>query len=400
MSIKSKKKIGLNIQNITKLLIVIIGISVLISIMSPTKQRVVIPLLSNYETIFKNKKIIDQDTQIINYSSNLIKRWSANLLDQNDPVVEISQKYLIEEIYKENIKFYLTTVIKNLSMSGTEKEKYFFNNSIYKTKVIINPEDGKASISNPAINYTGLEYFNSREIILLGNKIEEELSKLFFKNYDENLLKFQDLINNVVKPINTRQFDQKIYTLEESIKNVDFSSLITVTQDNQSINRNVKNLNTETTEMLISMSNWLNLKVLELSDSSNTSQEEKLFLVQKMRGLANDVQKSINRLEEFQDTNLRLYTLKNDLLELENRKSEFITDVELVSNIILNKLERNINPVIKSVDYNNVNSFYKKSDLMVKNYYILMAIFNIMLLLIYFIFFRNGLSYFLKNYVK
>ena len=234
----------------------------------------------------------------------------------------------------------------------------------------------------------------------MGNKIEEELSKLFFKNYVENLLKFRDLINNVVEPINTRQFDQKIYTLEESIKNADLGSLIRDTQDNQSINTNVKILNNETTEMLLSMSNWLNLKVLELSDSSNTSQEEKLFLVQKMQGLANDVQKNISKLEEFKDTHLRMYTLKNDLLELKNRKSQFITDVEFVTNIILNKLEKNINHVIKSVDYNNVNSFYKKSGLMVQNYYILMAIFNIMLLLIYFIFFRNGLSYFLKNYVK
>jgi len=373
-------------RNTIKFLIIIIALSALITMLIPKEQKISIPLLPQYKVLYLNDSFIKADNLFFNKTTNVLKTYNANIFALEDYMSKISLNDLIEEVFYNEAQFFVETLFQNSINDSTGKEKYFFKNSIYTTSVIINPEDGKAINSTPTLKYAGKKFFNKEEIDALNKKIERNLSKLFFEKYTRGLEELLAILDKIITPNQLKKIDQKIEVLNDTITQLDTDNSANNSSLNPTILKTAVNINDGTIETL--------LQVLNQIDKG--SLEDKYYQI---GSLLDEIKANILLLNQASSQQIRVINEKVKLSEVKNLKKNFLAEMKDVKSSILLRLDKNSNS-LKTIDYFNTSSFSTKANLKLRSYYMLLVILNVLILSIYVIFFRHGLSYFIKNYIE
>lgn len=372
-----------NIKRIILIIGIIIGVLILINTLTPTKQKISIPLYPQYKLFYINSSVIQSDNLFINKSNNILKTYSFRLYNLDDVIERLSIPILIEEIYYKESEFYLTSIVQSLSDEVDEKERMFFKNAYFRKSIIINPEDGKARQSTGTVEYIGKNSFNEAEIYELTKKIETRLSQLFFENYLKGLNNFLNLLNEIIIPENLLEFDQRIELLENKL-------------DDLSVANPVQIANSEILENALSVKEDTIMMLLDVNNKPDSSQVEGKYY--QIESLLSEIKSNREKLEQLASSDLRLVAEKSNLLLAQNEKKNMIKKTNLIKNDLMTKIGKN-SMKINSIDTANITSTLVKGNMKIEIYYTLLAIFAILSLLTYLIFFRKGLKHFIKKYM-
>lgn len=322
-----------------------VSLSIFIAVVVPVKQKVVISLTPNDEMSHFNKELIESDFLLIK-RIQLFKQY----YDEDSNVELVSIQNELEKTFYINTKVHFNRIILALSNNKniTKKEQNFFKNSIYKKQVTINPEDGSAMNTAGSLVYLGIEKYDRNEIMVLGKMINEELSQILNNNYKSELKNFLHSVEKVTIPFRLRDFNQSIDLSMNNIKEL---------EKNKDLNKNFKDFDTldgQTVNTLLRIYNGL----------------ESQYLGKKLNNIS------------------KIYLDKNSLKNIN-------TDFNDIRKNTLKMNEKMI--LVNAIDYKRIQNYNMKSLVEERIFYYLLASLNIILFIIFIIFFRNGMAYFIKR---
>lgn len=361
-----------------------VSLSIFIAIVVPVKQKVMITVLPKDEMIYLNKELINSDNLFIKKLEYFIKNYDQNISNLDNVIDKALIQNNVEETFYKKPKLYFELIISELSRNKTitKKEQSFFNNSIYTTEITINPEDGSASKTTPGIVYSGIEQFDRNEIIVLSEMLNKKLSQALNNKYKSLLKDTMYSIENVTIPFQLRVFDQNINLYQNNIKKLEEN------ENQTDIDRSIDildSINSETIKMLLKISNRVTSSSIDAS-------------YYQIKTLLGEVQTKINTLERLGSKKMQVIGNKSQLYSekdrLENMKIDY-NDLKLGA---LELTEKLISPNI--INYKRIENYNMKSFVEEKIFYLLLIFLNIILFMTFIIFFRNGMTHFIKTHIE
>ena len=361
-----------------------VSLSIFIAIVVPVKQNVMITLLPKDEMIYLNKELINSDNLFIKKLEYFIKNYDQNISNLDNVIDKALIQNNVEETFYKKPKLYFELIISELSRNKTitKKEQSFFNNSIYTTEITINPEDGSASKTAPGIVYSGIEQFDRNEIIVLSEMLNKKLSQALNNKYKSLLKDTMYSIENVTIPFQLRVFDQNINLYQNNIKKLEEN------ENQTDIDRSIDildSINSETIKMLLKISNRVTSSSIDAS-------------YYQIKTLLGEVQTKINTLERLGSKKMQVIGNRSQLYSekdrLENMKIDY-NDLKLGA---LELTEKLISPNI--INYKRIENYNMKSFVEEKIFYLLLIFLNIILFMTFIIFFRNGMTHFIKTHIE
>ena len=361
-----------------------VSLSIFIAIVVPVKQKVMITVLPKDEMIYLNKELINSDNLFIKKLEYFIKNYDQNISNLDNVIDKALIQNNVEETFYKKPKLYFELIISELSRNKTitKKEQSFFNNSIYTTEITINPEDGSASKTAPGIVYSGIEQFDRNEIIVLSEMLNKKLSQALNDKYKSLLKDTMYSIENVTIPFQLRVFDQNINLYQNNIKKLEEN------ENQTDIDRSIDildSINSETIKMLLKISNRVTSSSIDAS-------------YYQIKTLLGEVQTKINTLERLGSKKMQVIGNKSQLYSekdrLENMKIDY-NDLKLGA---LELTEKLISPNI--INYKRIENYNMKSFVEEKIFYLLLIFLNIILFMTFIIFFRNGMTHFIKTHIE
>lgn len=361
-----------------------VSLSIFIAIVVPVKQKVMITVLPKDEMIYLNKELINSDNLFIKKLEYFIKNYDQNISNLDNVIDKALIQNNVEETFYKKPKLYFELIISELSRNKTitKKEQSFFNNSIYTTEITINPEDGSASKTAPGIVYSGIEQFDRNEIIVLSEMLNKKLSQALNNKYKSLLKDTMYSIENVTIPFQLRVFDQNINLYQNNIKKLEEN------ENQTDIDRSIDildSINSETIKMLLKISNRVTSSSIDAS-------------YYQIKTLLGEVQTKINTLERLGSKKMQVIGNKSQLYSekdrLENMKIDY-NDLKLGA---LELTEKLISPNI--INYKRIENYNMKSFVEEKIFYLLLIFLNIILFMTFIIFFRNGMTHFIKTHIE
>jgi hypothetical protein len=361
-----------------------VSLSIFIAIVVPVKQKVMISLMPKDEMMYLNKEFINFDNLFIKKLEYFIKNYDQNSSNLDDIINKVLIQNNVEETFYKNPKLYFELIISELSINKiiTKKEQRFFNNSTYISEVIINPEDGSASKTTPGIIYSGIEQFDRNEIIVLSKMISKKLSQTLNNKYKSELKDVIYSIENITIPFQLRVFDQNINLFENNIKELEKNK--NQIDADRAIDI-LDSLNNETVKMLLRLSNKV----------TKSSLDVKYYRIQ---NLLSEIQVKIDRLEQLGSKKIQITSNISQLYAEKNRLKNMNIDFSDLKKSALEINEALISPNI--IDYKRVQNYNTKSQVEEKIFYLLLIFLNIILFIIFIIFFRNGMTHFIKTHIE
>lgn len=361
-----------------------VSLSIFIAIVVPVKQKVMITVLPKDEMIYLNKELINSDNLFIKKLEYFIKNYDQNISNLDNVIDKALIQNNVEETFYKKPKLYFELIISELSRNKTitKKEQNFFNNSIFSTETTINPEDGSAIKTSPGILYSGIEQFDRNEIIVLSEMLNKKLSQALNDKYKSLLKDTMYSIENVTIPFQLRVFDQNINLLQNNIKKLEEN------ENQTDIDRSIDildSINSETIKMLVKISNRVTSSSIDAS-------------YYQIKTLLGEVQTKINTLERLGSKKMQVIGNRSQLYSEKNRLENMKIDYNDLKFDALELTEKLISPNI--INYRRIESYNMKSVVEEKNFYSLLIFLNIILFMTFIIFFRNGMTHFIKTHIE
>ena len=137
------------------------------------------------------------------------------------------------------------------------------------------------------------------------------------------------------------------------------------------------------------------------------SSVEKIILPSQLRIFDENIMLFENNIKEFEETNyldqsasknMQIINSKSSLFSEKNKKKNMKIDFKDLKDSALILTEKLIFPNI--INYKGVKKYILKSSTKEKTFYLLLIFLNIILFMIFIIFFRNGMTHFIKTHIE